>query len=119
MGIALGGSGLAMPEHLADEIQTSPARYGDRGEAVPKIMDPDIVERGACPNALPRLLNADKMSVAAFGRENIRAAFVMRQFRQRAKRGRSERNRDPSPARFAVLVAMWLLASSRSEDLAT
>jgi len=33
-GVAVGGSGLAMPEHLADEIEAVAAQYGDRREAV-------------------------------------------------------------------------------------
>ena len=33
-----------MPEHLADEVEAVAARYGDRGEAVPKVMNTEIVE---------------------------------------------------------------------------
>jgi hypothetical protein len=43
-----------MPEHLANEITAVAARYGDRGEAVPKVMNADIVEPGRSPDALPR-----------------------------------------------------------------
>jgi hypothetical protein len=44
MGVALGGSGLTMPEHLANEVEAVAARHGDRGEAVPKVMNADIIE---------------------------------------------------------------------------
>jgi hypothetical protein len=51
MGIALGGSGLPMLKHLADEIEAVAARDGDRGEAVPKVMNADIVvEPGRRPH---------------------------------------------------------------------
>ena len=46
MGIALGGSGLTMAKYLADEVEAVAAGYGDRGEAVPKVMNADIVEPG-------------------------------------------------------------------------
>ena len=39
MGVPLGGWGLTMSEHLADEVEAVAARYGDRGEAVPKVMN--------------------------------------------------------------------------------
>jgi hypothetical protein len=42
MGVALGGSGLTMPEHLADEGEAVAARYGDRGKAVRKVVKSDI-----------------------------------------------------------------------------
>ncbi len=71
MGIALGGSGLTMPEHLANDIEAVAAGYGDRGEAVPKVMNADIVESGRRPDALPGLLDADEMSVAAFGGKSV------------------------------------------------
>jgi len=64
MGVALGGSGLRLPEHLADEIETISARLGDRGEAVPKVMNADILEPGSRSDALPGLLDVDEMSVA-------------------------------------------------------
>ena len=44
MGVALGGWGLTMPEHLADKIEAVAARHGDRGEAVLQVMNADIVE---------------------------------------------------------------------------
>ena len=44
MGVTLGGSGLTMPGYLADEVEAVAARDGDRGEAVPKVMNADIVE---------------------------------------------------------------------------
>ena len=44
MGVPLGGWGLTMPEHLAEEVAAVAAGYGDRGEAVPKVMNADIVE---------------------------------------------------------------------------
>jgi hypothetical protein len=92
MGIALGGSGLTVPEHLANEIKAVAARDGDRGEAVPKVMNADIVESGRPPDALPGLLDADEMSVAALGGQNVRAAFLSRQLGQRAKRGCPKRH---------------------------
>ena len=53
---------------------------------MPKVMNADIVEPGRPPDALPGLLDADKMSVAALGGQNVWAAFLARQFGQRAKR---------------------------------
>ena len=50
MGVALGGSGLTMPEYVADEVKAVAARYSDRGEAVPKVMDADIVEPSSRPD---------------------------------------------------------------------
>jgi hypothetical protein len=81
MGVALGGSGLTMPEHLADEIEAVAARHGDRGEAVPKVMNADIPEPGRPPDTLPGLLDADEMSVAALGGQNVRAALLSWQLR--------------------------------------
>jgi hypothetical protein len=72
MGIALGSLGLTMPEHLADEVEAVVARYGDRGEAVPKVMNSDIGKPGRRPKALSGLLDADEMPVAAFGGLNRR-----------------------------------------------
>jgi hypothetical protein len=60
MGVALGGSGLTMAEHLADEVKAVTAGNGDRGETVPKVMNADIVEPGLPPVALPGLLNAEE-----------------------------------------------------------
>src|SRR5260370_26140202 len=88
MGIALGGSGLTMPEHLANDIEAVAAGYGDRGEAVPKVMNADIVESGRRPDALPGLLNADEMSFAALSGQNVWGAVLSRQLGQRAKRER-------------------------------
>jgi hypothetical protein len=33
-----------MPKHLTNEIEAVAAGHGDRGEAVPKVMNADIVE---------------------------------------------------------------------------
>jgi hypothetical protein len=63
-----------MPEHLADEVQAVPARHGDRGAAVSKVVKPDIAELGSRPDALPGLLTADEKSVFALGGQNTRAA---------------------------------------------
>ena len=38
-----------MPKHLADEVEAGATRHGDRGEAVPKVMNADIVEPGRLP----------------------------------------------------------------------
>jgi hypothetical protein len=74
MGVALGGSGLTMAEHLANEIEAVAAGYGDRGEAVPKVMNADIVEPGHPADALPGHLNSDEMSFTAFSGQNVWAA---------------------------------------------
>jgi len=42
-----------MPEHLANKIEAVAARHGDRGEAVPKVMNADIVEPVHRPDVLP------------------------------------------------------------------
>jgi hypothetical protein len=34
--VALGGSGSAMPEDLADAVEAVAARHGDRGEEIPR-----------------------------------------------------------------------------------
>ena len=90
MRVAFGCARLAMPQNLADEIQAVPSRYRDRGEAMSKVMDANIVEPGCCSDTLPRFLNADKMSDAAFGRKNELAVFVMRQIGQQTERWCSE-----------------------------
>ena len=56
-----------MPEHHADEVEAGAARHGDRGEAVPKVMNADIVEPGRRPDALPgkRSEHADSLPSAA------------------------------------------------------
>jgi hypothetical protein len=46
MGVALGGSGLTPPEHLADEVEAVAARYGDRGEEMPRGRFDDAVGGG-------------------------------------------------------------------------
>ena len=65
--VALGGSGLTMPKYLADEVEAVAAGYGDRGEAVPKVMNADIVEPGRPADALPgkRSEHADSLPSAA------------------------------------------------------
>jgi hypothetical protein len=45
---------------LADEVKADAARYGDRGEAVPKVMNADIVEPDHLPDALAGALDADE-----------------------------------------------------------
>jgi hypothetical protein len=92
MRVPLGGAGLAVPEHLADEIEAVAARHGNRGEAVPKVMNADIAEPGRTPDALPGLLNADEMSVTALGGQNVWAALLSRQLGKRAKRGCPKQN---------------------------
>jgi hypothetical protein len=92
MGIALSASGLTMPKYLADEVEAAAAGYGDRGEAVPKVMNAGIVEPGRRPNALPGLLNADEMSFAALSGQNVWGAVLSRQLGQRAKRERPKRH---------------------------
>jgi hypothetical protein len=47
--VPLGGAGLAVPEHLADEVVAVAARHGDGGEAVPKVVNSEIVEPGGPP----------------------------------------------------------------------
>jgi hypothetical protein len=66
MGVALGGSGLTMPEHLADKIEAVARLTGDRGGSVPKVMNADIVEPGA-----PR-------TRCQGSGQNIRTAFLAR-----------------------------------------
>ena len=39
-----------MPEHLANDIEAVAAGYGDRGEAVPKVMNAEIFEPGRRPD---------------------------------------------------------------------
>ena len=72
------GSGLTMPKHLTNEIEAVAAGHGDRGEAVPKVMNADIREPDRPPDALPGLLNADEMSFAALSGQNVRAALLSR-----------------------------------------
>jgi hypothetical protein len=62
-----------MPEYLADQVEAVAARYADRGEAVPKVVNAEIVRPNRCPDALSRFLNSNEMSVAAIGGDNIRA----------------------------------------------
>ena len=59
---------MTMPEHLANEIEAVAAGHGDRGEAVPKVMNAEIFEPGRPADALPGLLDANEMSVAALER---------------------------------------------------
>ena len=59
MGVALGGSELAMPKYLADEVEAVAARYGDRGKAVPKVLKSLKSDIGA--------LLARVMRAASFG----------------------------------------------------
>ena len=81
-----------MPKYLADEVEAAAAGYGDRGEAVPKVMNAGIVEPGRRPNALPGLLNADEMSFAALSGQNVWGAVLSRQLGQGVKPGRPERH---------------------------
>ena len=60
---------------------------------MPKVVNPDILEASSRPDTLPRLLNADEMSVSAFGWQNVGAAFLARQLGERAKRRRPEWHR--------------------------
>jgi hypothetical protein len=84
MAVALGAPELRLPEHLVGEIETISARLGDRGEAVPKVMNAEIVEPGSRSDALPGLLDVDEMSVATLGRQNIGAAFLAQKRGERA-----------------------------------
>jgi hypothetical protein len=68
-----------MPEHLANEIEAVAAGHGDRGEAVPKVMNAEIVEPARPQDALPGLLDADEMSVPALSGQNVWAALLSRQ----------------------------------------
>ena len=56
-----------------------------------KVVNTDIVEPGHPSDALPRPLNANEMSVAAFRGQNVEAALLAWQLGKRTKRGRPER----------------------------
>jgi hypothetical protein len=68
-----------MAEDFADEIEAVPTGYGYGGEAVPKVVDPDITETGNRSYPLPGPLYADEMAAAPFGGQNIRGVFPIRQ----------------------------------------
>ena len=114
-----------MPEHLADEIEAVAARHGDRGEAVPKVMNADIIEPSRPTDVLPGLLNADEMSVAALGGQNVWVARLSRQFgtretlaawrgpggvprrQQRSSLGRSSGSVTPSQPAEILVIRMF------------
>jgi hypothetical protein len=54
---------------------------------VPKVMNADVVESGRRSDALPGLLDADEMSVAALGGQKIRAVFLARRLGRCAGNG--------------------------------
>ena len=95
-----------MPEHLADEIEAVAARHGDRGEAVPKVMNADIIEPSRPTDVSPGLLNADKMSVAALGGQNVWAARLSRQLGKRAKQWQLGAARVECPAASSAAWAV-------------
>jgi len=102
---------MTMPKYLADEVEAVAAGYGDRGEAVPKVMNADIVEPGRPADALPGLLDADEMSVAALGGQNVWAAFLVRELGQRAKRG------SPSGTVLATVLLSGSIRQLRSKSI--
>lgn len=59
MRVDFGGSGLFVPQHLADQVETVAVGHGERREAVPQIVDAHALEPRACPHPLPILLQSD------------------------------------------------------------
>jgi hypothetical protein len=104
MGVAFGGSGLTMPEHLANEIEAVTTGHGDRGDAVPKVMNADIVEPGRPPDALPRLLDADEMSIPR---------SAARTYRLSSWRGNSASERVDAPS--GTVLAPVLLVGQHTQ----
>jgi hypothetical protein len=72
-----------MPEHLANEIKAVAAGHGDRGEAMPKVMNAEIFERGTPPGRVDRASGCRRNVRPPVREKNSWAALLTLQLGQR------------------------------------